>query len=262
MLMTSRRRLRVAAGVLETGNVLFLKLLLRDRQAARIYPGRVYRDYLSLAKKDHWTSQSIFDFLPELATSPTPRITLEHVQGEGITTSVAELALMALVTRALNPRRVFEIGTFRGRTALNFALNSPDDCIVYTLDLPPLTASDHLGVADQKIAAMRKPGVDFEGSDVERKVIQLLGDSCTFDFSSYLGQMDLVFVDGGHTYELAANDTRSALQMCRPGGVILWHDFANYGDYHDVTRAVLDNIPDGMVVGLENTELAAYRAPG
>ena len=40
-------------------------------------------------------------------------------------------------TRALEPTCIFEIGTFRGRTAMNFALNSPETCRVFTLDLPP-----------------------------------------------------------------------------------------------------------------------------
>jgi predicted O-methyltransferase YrrM len=36
------------------------------------------------------------------------------------------------VTRALAPGIIFEIGTFRGRAALNFALNSPEHCRVFT----------------------------------------------------------------------------------------------------------------------------------
>ena len=33
------------------------------------------------------------------------------------------------------------------------------------------------------------------------------------------------------------------MRMCRPGGVIVWHDWANFGEYHDVMRAVLDLAP-------------------
>jgi hypothetical protein len=80
-----------------------------------------------------------------------------------------------------------------------------------------------------------------------------------FDSSTSFGHMDLVVADGGHSYELAADDMRAAPQRCRPGGVVLWHDFADYGDF---TRAVLDNVPHCVVVELENTDLAAYRAPG
>ena len=46
--------------------------------------------------------------------------------------------------------------------------------------------------------------------------------------------------------------------MIRPGGCILWHDFANYGDYHDVTRGILDVIPSDRIVQIADTELAVY----
>src|SRR3712207_5275930 len=48
----------------------------------------------------------------------------------------ADLVSLCLICRILKPRTIFEIGTFRGYTALHFALNTPDDARVYTLDLP------------------------------------------------------------------------------------------------------------------------------
>ncbi len=47
--------------------------------------------------------------------------------------------------------------------------------------------------------------------------------------------------------------------MLKPGGYALWDEFCNYGDYNDVTRAVLDTVPDGEVVHVANTQLAVYR---
>lgn len=58
-----------------------------------------------------------------------------------------------------------------------------------------------------------------------------------------------------------ASDTRNALRMVRPGGFIIWHDFANYGDYNDVTRAALELLPRNQVVQIDNSELAVYRRP-
>jgi len=70
-----------------------------------------------------------------------------------------------------------------------------------------------------------------------------------------------VFVDGAHHYEAVLSDTRQALKMVRPGGAILWHDFANYGDYNDVTRAVLDEIGGERIMQIANTQLAIYLQP-
>jgi predicted O-methyltransferase YrrM len=263
MLMTANRRLRELVGILETTNVLFLRLAAQRNPNAKGYLGRVFREYMYLGGAGHWRSESIFQFFPELVATQR-RIVLEHVENEELATPVNELALMALATQAVQPSTIFEIGTYRGRTALNFALNSPDNCRVYTLDLPPAheqVSVAHLSAADQKLVSNRQPGRDFDGADVQPKITQLLGDSTQFDFEPYASAVDLVFVDGGHTYDIASSDTRAARMMCRPGGVIMWHDWGNYGDYHDVMRAVLDQLPASEVVQLENTLLAAYRKP-
>jgi hypothetical protein len=49
--------------------------------------------------------------------------------------------------------------------------------------------------------------------------------------------------------------------MARPGSYIVWHDFANYGEYNDVTRAILDTLPCDQVIEIANTQLAIYRKP-
>jgi predicted O-methyltransferase YrrM len=254
MLLIRSKRVREIAGVLETANFLLLKLLIKNRAGARSFPGRVFRDYMSLAGQDRWRSLPVERLLPDFRGA---RITLEHMPGEGIETAIDELAYLALLTRVLEPDRIFEIGTFRGRTALNFALNSPPACRIYTLDLPPGTWID-TNPADAAIIKAASPGADFEGKDVAYKIEQLYGDSTTFDFSPYVGQMDIVFVDGAHHYAAARSDTVNALELARPGGMIIWHDFANYGDYNDVTRAVLDVVPGDQVVELGATQLAVH----
>lgn len=263
MLMTSNRRLREVVGVLETGNVLFLRLLLQRNAGAKSYLGSTFREYMKVAEKGPWSCKPLFDIFPELVTS-RPRIVVEHSSDPHLATPLVELAIMALVTQAVQPSRVFEIGTYRGRTALNFALNSPPECQVFTLDLPDTLAEDaarQLVSADKALVENRLPTREYEGSDVAPKITQLLGDSTRFDFSPYHGQMDLVFVDGGHTYDVASSDTRAALQMCKSGGVILWHDWGNYGDYFDVMSAVLDQLSGREVIEIENTQLAVYRKP-
>lgn len=265
MLMNKNRRLRVTLGTLESANLLFLKLLFRNRQAARVYPGFAFREYVYLAGGERWKCGTIFEFMPEIADQPL-RIVLEHLPGGGLIAPVNELALMAMVTKALQPENIFEIGTYRGRTALNFALNSPPDCRVFTLDLPDTAAESTddpsaVHAADAGLIEMRSVGVEYAGKDVAPKITQLVGDSRTFDYSAFSGRMDLVFVDGGHTYDTVVSDTKAALRLCRPGGVILWHDFANYGDYHDVTRAVLDLLGGDNIFQLEDSQVAGYRKP-
>jgi predicted O-methyltransferase YrrM len=36
---------------------------------------------------------------------------------------------------------------------------------------------------------------------------------------------DLVFVDGDHSFDAVLADSRSAFDLIRPGGVVVWHDY-------------------------------------
>ncbi len=262
MLLIKNKTLRQCLGVLETANLLFFKLLLKRPAAARLYPGVVFRDYVSLVGREQWVSRSVTDIVPG---AEGQRIVLEHLCGEGIATPIAELAHLALLTRAIAPKAIFEIGTFRGRTALNFALNSPEECVVYTMDLGTderAAATGTMNAADTYIVQNSQTGCDYRGKDVSHKIRQLLGNSLAYDFSEYAGRMDLVFVDGAHHYDAVVSDTKNGLAMLRPGGYLVWHDFANYGDYNDVTRGILDLLPGNEVIQIENTQLAVYRKPG
>jgi len=259
MLLTSHKPLRMLLGFLESCNLLSLKLFFKNRTRWKAYHGKVFRDYMSLASHDQWSCRTIDEIFPAMEDG---LIQLQHLQGEGIYNPLDELGYLALVTKNIRPKKIFEIGTFRGRTALNFALNSPEDCAIYTLDLPPQNRDAQMqttNAADAAIIAKSITGIDYRDRPASRKIVQLLGDSTTFDFTPYFGQIDLVFVDGAHHYDAVKSDTRNALRLIKPGGTILWHDFANYGDYNDVTRAVLDLIPGREVIQIDNSQLAYHR---
>src|SRR5262249_50727875 len=148
--------------------------------------------------------------------------------------------------------------------ALNFAVNSPEDAVIYTLDLPPEERESMISKTnsdDARLIQDSRPGMEFRGSRWEQKIRQLFGNSLSFDFSPYHNKMDLVFVDGAHHYEAALSDTANALKLLKPGGCLVWHDFANFGDYHDVTRAVLDLLPGDEIFQIEDSQLALYRLP-
>jgi predicted O-methyltransferase YrrM len=256
------KKLRLLFGVLETTNFLTLKLALRNRAGLRAFPGRVFRSYMSLAKQDKWLCQGVFEIFPGVEGV---RVNLEHLKDKGLNTPVDDLVRLALITRIGAPKNVFEIGTFKGRTALNFALNSPAECKVYTLDLPPdakQAAMQRACADDAKLIHTSVPSMDYHGKDVAAKIVQLYGNSLNFDFSPYYGKMDMVYVDGAHDYEAVRQDTINAMKMLTPGGILLWDDFADYGDYNDVTRAVLDILPGKEVIQVDHTHIALHRPNG
>ncbi|MDE2127328.1 MAG: class I SAM-dependent methyltransferase [Armatimonadetes bacterium] len=147
------------------------------------------------------------------------------------------LALGALVRRHA-PMTLFEIGTFRGVTALTMALNAPEGFTLYTLDLPQeLTfeqvveqqyARGAVGALHRMVARgveRRQVGLAYRNRQLPGKIEQLFGDSTTMDFAPWAAQIDSFFVDGCHDAEPAYRDTQTAWSCLKPGGMIIWHDY-------------------------------------
>src|SRR6185436_6213002 len=131
MLLIKNNRLRILCGLLETGNLLLVKLWFKNRGRAKDLPSRFFRAYMTLAGCDRWQCRSLQDVF---GSRVNQRITFEYLESPGINTPMDQLGHLALLTRIVQPRALFEIGTFRGRTALNFALNSPPDAEIFTMD--------------------------------------------------------------------------------------------------------------------------------
>ncbi len=143
-----------------------------------------------------------------------------------------DVLYLALICRALQPRTVFEIGTLYGYTALLFALNSPLDAVVHTLDLPPdADFALRTTIIDVKIAAAhhKTERLLFHGHPLESRIKPLQADSARFDFSPWQAKVDLFFIDGSHSYDYVRSDTERALGCCRSGSVIVWHDYGKWG---------------------------------
>ena len=175
--------------------------------------------------------------------------------------SERELVTICRLVRSAQPRTLFELGTFDGRTTVNLASNASPDAEVYTLDLPResiQSAAAPIHAHEVRYADKIRSGARFVGSDVEHKIRQLYGDTGTFDFSLYHDSIDFVFIDASHTYEYVINDSLHALRLLRGGrGTIVWHD---YSRWDGVTRALneLRRLHSAFadVVRIEGTTLA------
>ena len=176
---------------------------------------------------------------------------------EGDVTRHCRLVLCAMC-KLLECRTVFEIGTYVGRTTWLIARNNPD-ARVFTLDLPSLDAARRLKyeATDPEYFVGYDRGSRFAGTPEAARITQLFGDSATFDFSPYRGKMDLVFVDGSHSYESVRSDTEAALGMLSERGTIVWDDYLYYPGIY---RVVNDLAPalDRPVFHIVGTRLAVY----
>ena len=84
----------------------------------------------------------------------------------------------------------------------------------------------------------------------------MLGDSLEYDFAPYAGQADVVLVDGGHEYVNGLADTRTALQLVKPGGVILWDDFKPF--WYGLVNGICDGMGGRRFGPLAGTSFAVY----
>jgi Methyltransferase domain len=179
---------------------------------------------------------------------------------------LGELAVLAQAAAAATPgNEVIEIGTFDGRTTLNLSLNAPSGSPVFTLDLPPDQATEfQLAAGERHFVDKPVPGERFRACDPQwrehaGRIVQLLGDSATFDWSAHLGKAGLVFVDGSHAYDYTVKDSETAFRLVARGGTVLWHD---YGVWDGVTRA-LEQLEAERKLGLRHirgTSLVVWRA--
>jgi predicted O-methyltransferase YrrM len=201
-------------------------------------------------------------FPPELEQGA---IRLENFLGHWGNVSIEELCKICLIVKWLQPSRILELGTYNGMTTLQMALNAPVGCTTYTLDLPPEKAARiQLSKLDELVSKHFRSRFNTEvgGYFKLRKdvnVVQLWGDTSSFDYSVLGGQVDLIFVDAGHDYENAKKDTDTAFKLLSPRGVILWH---NYADVccPDVTKCLAEYARKRNIRHLRNTLLAVYSA--
>jgi predicted O-methyltransferase YrrM len=170
----------------------------------------------------------------------------------------AEAYVLSLITAFVKPERIFEIGTATGQSTLLMARQAPGAAIE-TLDLG--SAQPALGVqADEPPwAEVDAIGAAYRGTEHEARITQHLGDSATFDYEPFAGSVDLVFVDGAHTYDYVRSDSQSALRILAPRGVIVWDD-CNYQN-PGVSKALHELHEAGTeVYRVHGTRFAVHRS--
>lgn len=127
----------------------------------------------------------------------------------------SEILGLAKMVEALKPKRILEIGTFRGGTL--FIWTSLAEQKVVSCDLQDMSLQQELYTR-------------FPAPNSDCEVVLLSGDSHTPEFKARveakLGgkQVDFLFIDGDHTEQGVEADYRDYHHLVRPGGLIAFHD--------------------------------------
>ncbi len=194
-----------------------------DRLRRAALTREVLASRLPLVRLDTLVGRSIPDAMP---------ISIKAVAQHHANCSIFELLAIRLIATLVSPRRVFEIGTYDGRSSLALAGALGPDGEIVTLNLPPdyvarKTSGDV--TVDEGLSAAVESGCRWRGMEEASRIRQVFGNSLEFDFSPY-APCQLVFVDGGHSEDVAGCDTQNALKIIdRENGIVLWHDATRYG---------------------------------
>lgn len=150
--------------------------------------------------------------------------------------------ILAQIYRIVKPVRHLEFGTLEGFGTLLCLQNS--DAHVWTINLPG-GEKDQFGQNIYRndfgeLDAGESIGRLYREAGHSDRVSQILIDSRNFNHKQFdKGFFDSVLVDGGHAPEIVKSDTEKALYLCRPGGVIIWHDFCPYEEVYKTSSAAL-----------------------
>ncbi len=121
--------------------------------------------------------------------------------------------LMRLLLDRGFPKRIIEIGTGRGGSGYFWSrLSGPGECVV-SVDIEP-EARDYVAIYNRPESSVNcVTGSSFAGETV-KQVRQLLGEE----------PVDLLYIDGDHTYDGVKRDFETYRQFCGPRTLVVFHD--------------------------------------
>ncbi len=119
---------------------------------------------------------------------------------------------------AVEPRTVCELGCYQGGTLFLFAKVARPDATIFSMDLrfPPerLKAYARFASANQSIQFLAG---DSHTQATYEKLEQKLGGR----------MLDVLFIDGDHSYDGVSKDFEMYSKLVRPGGLIAFHDIVS-----------------------------------
>ena len=165
-----------------------------------------------------------------------------------------DMMLLAGLAEGIKDCAYFEIGTWRGESVTTLSSRTKS---CHTLCLTD-SEMRRLGMHEKTIESHRLFSKDLEN------VVQLRGDSRSFDFKGLNQKFDLIFVDGDHHYDFVRSDTQKIFEnLVHDKTVVVWHDYGFHPDQvrFEVMAAILDGVGSdraNRVYHVAHTKSAIY----
>jgi predicted O-methyltransferase YrrM len=221
---------------------VLLNRVLTDEDTWKLYVKRGYQvpDGLPVVRMDHLIAPG------DHALGP-----MTFLDGGSLPT---DMMLLAGLAGGIKDCTYFEIGTWRGESVATVAARA-SSCFTLCLSEQEMR---HRG--------MHSSTIESHGlfSKVLGNVIQLHGDSKSFDFGGLHKKFDLLFIDGDHHYDMVRSDTEKVFEhLVHDRSIVVWHDYGFQPDLvrFEVMAAILDGVgPEraGFVYHVAHTKSAIY----
>jgi predicted O-methyltransferase YrrM len=134
------------------------------------------------------------------------------------------------LARNLKPKIIVEIGAFLGYSAICFAQaiedNECKDGKVYSIDLFLPHTHNPLYLSDDIHNPLEFARKNIEKARLQHRIDFLQGNSIDIapKLLSSIQYIDILFIDGDHTYKGAINDYNAYHEKVKQGGLIIFHD--------------------------------------
>lgn len=163
----------------------------------------------------------------------------EYAGGKGVNDSEG-MFLAGFAADVPKDGIIVEVGSYRGQSAAYLAAGSKRDVNIYLVDL---WDRDHLDlVSDENQYAvagqshLRVLLQHFKNMGLAHKITCLQGLSADYAKMWNQGPIDMLFIDGDHSYEGVKLDYEKWSPHVKKGGVIAFHDYSDR--WHGVKQLI------------------------
>ena len=187
--------------------------------------------------------------------------------GNNIVGMTSDYEAWIISTLSKSSKNIFEFGTCSGKTTYLMALNSPSDAKINSITIGPNELEElEKNENDNRISYRNVINESiyesflFSGSDVENKINVIFENSLKFDHTQFKDQIDLIFIDGGHTYSIVKNDTQKSFEMLKKNGIILWHDYVpGKTSSKDIVKYLNEISKNKKIYKIKNTSFCFFK---
>ena len=151
-------------------------------------------------------------------------IARQSIVKRGAIQHVDELTQFSALVRRIQPRRLVEIGTAQGGVFWLLCQLSQQDATLVSVDLPP----------EERFSGGLKTAIDLKKMKKSNQTVHAVNGSSHDPVilnrvkTIFAGNpIDLLFIDGDHSYDGVKQDYEMYCSLVRPGGIIAFHDIVH-----------------------------------